>query len=289
MSARSFSRWWRGHSLVQRAQLQVAPLVLLGQLAQCRPVVITTTREPALSRRPLPRPSVRPLVYATEVQKGESLATIATRIHGDPSRWPEIYALNQDRIGEDPSMIRPGQRLVLYEPVTETSLLQVMRDLAPELATVYLPHLNLAMWEFGITTNRRKACFLSQLAHESGQLRHFEEIASGEAYEGRQDLGNVQQGDGVRYKGRGPIQLTGRKNYGLAGQVLGLDLLAEPELVATAEVGFRVAGWFFHDNGLNELCDRERFSEITRRINGGSTVGEERERFYKLARAAFPE
>ena len=58
-----------------------------------------------------------------------------------------------------------------------------------------------------------RAGFLAQLAHESGQLRYMEEIASGSAYEGRRDLGNTQPGDGVRFKGRGPIQLTGRSNY----------------------------------------------------------------------------
>ena len=58
-----------------------------------------------------------------------------------------------------------------------------------------------------------------QLAHESVSLRYFEEIASGSAYEGRRDLGNIHPGDGVRYKGRGPIQLTGRSNYRVAGEI----------------------------------------------------------------------
>ena len=68
------------------------------------------------------------------------------------------------------------------------------------------------MEKYQITTPLRRAAFLAQLAHESGELKYMEEIASGEAYEGRKELGNTAPGDGKRYKGRGPIQLTGRFN-----------------------------------------------------------------------------
>jgi putative chitinase len=70
------------------------------------------------------------------------------------------------------------------------------------------------MREFEVTTPLRQAAFLAQLAHESGQFRFMEEIwgptPAQRRYEGRRDLGNIQPGDGFRYKGRGPIQITGR-------------------------------------------------------------------------------
>jgi putative chitinase len=112
--------------------------------------------------------------------------------------------------------------------------------------------------------------FLSQLAHESGNFRYMEEIASGAAYEGRKDLGNTQAGDGKRFKGRGPIQLTGRANYRKYGQQLGIDFENNPEIVALPSMGLLVACKFWADNGLNALADKDDVMAITRRINGGT-------------------
>ena len=149
----------------------------------------------------------------------------------------------------------------------------VRMDVARERASKYLPYLTGAMRRFDITTQRRAECFLAQLWHESAALQFFEEIASGAAYEGRKDLGNTQPGDGRRYKGRGPIQLTGRGNYRRAGAALGVDLEARPTLVATPRYGFLVAAWFWSAKGLNALADQDKFEEITRRINGAATAG----------------
>jgi len=159
----------------------------------------------------------------------------------------------------------------------------IMPHLKPDKAERYLPFLTAAMKEAEINTAPRQAAFLAQLAHESGQLRYFEELASGEAYEGRRDLGNTQPGDGVRYKGRGPIQLTGRANYRKAGQALGLDLEAQPQRVADPDVGFRVACWFWKAHGLNALADARQFDTITRRINGGFNGKADRDAHYQRA------
>lgn len=116
----------------------------------------------------------------------------------------------------------------------------------------------------------RLAHFMAQLIHESGAFRYMEEIASGSAYEGRADLGNTLPGDGKRYKGRGPIQLTGRANYRVYGRAVGIDFERHPEIVAMPSIGLMVACRFWESNGLNALADADDVDRITRRINGGT-------------------
>lgn len=159
----------------------------------------------------------------------------------------------------------------------------------PDRATLaeYLPHLNAAMLEHNITSDARKAAFLAQLGHESDGFNTLEEYASGADYEGRSDLGNVFAGDGRRFKGRGPIQITGRYNYKKYGQKLGVDLIANPEQAATPEVGFRIAGQYWADHGLNELADEGRFDTITQRINGGQNGQADRRRRHTQAKSVL--
>jgi putative chitinase len=171
------------------------------------------------------------------------------------------------------------------------SILQAsMPLLRPDKAAAYLPYLAEAMRVNDINTAGRQAAFIAQMAHESLQLKYWEEIASGAAYEGRVDLGNIQTGDGRKFKGRGPIQVTGRTNYRAAGSALGIDLERNPELAATVEVGFKVAGWYWKKRGLNQLADEatlESFKKITRRINGGYNGHEDRLRYWRLSRKAY--
>lgn len=168
--------------------------------------------------------------------------------------------------------------------VTDDELRQIMPNCAATKRADYLPFIQQAMQEFQITSYLREAAFLAQLAHESGELRYLEEIASGAAYEGRKDLGNTQPGDGKRYKGRGPIQLTGRANYQKYGDLLDLDLINNPTMAATPQVGFRIAGQFWKLNGLNPLADQQNFKEITKRINGGYNGLVDRTMYYDRAK-----
>lgn len=175
--------------------------------------------------------------------------------------------------------IHPTPRTLL----TPLQLRLCMPRLPEERAHEYLPHLVAACEEAEIVTPLRLAAFLAQVGHESGDLRYWEELADGSAYEGRRDLGNLLPGDGPRYRGRGPIQLTGRDNYRAAGKALCLPLEEQPHLVATPAVGFRVAGWFWTSRGLNALADRGDIDAITRRINGGLNGAADRRRRYARA------
>lgn len=141
-------------------------------------------------------------------------------------------------------------------------------------ATAFLPHIAAAMAEFGIDTPVRQAAFLAQIGHESGNLRYTSEIWGPtpvqSRYEGRADLGNTQPGDGSRFRGRGLIQTTGRHNYAATGNALGVDLLANPHLLAEPALAARSAGWYWQAHNLNALADTGDFLRLTKRINGGT-------------------
>lgn len=123
-----------------------------------------------------------------------------------------------------------------------------------------------------INTSRRICNFLAQVGHESGGFKWNGELGGKTyflKYENRKDLGNTQPGDGYKYRGRGPIQLTGRANYTKYGKLLGLDLVNNPDLVFEPEVGLKVATLYWTMNNLNVPADVNNVKTITRRINGG--------------------
>lgn len=169
-----------------------------------------------------------------------------------------------------------------------------LQSIIPQLTTAraneVLSHLNQAMKEASINSCPRMSAFIAQLAHESGGLRWFEEFASGDAYEGRKDLCNTVPGDGRRFKGRGPIQLTGRCNYTAAGKDLRLDLVGNPAQVATVSVGFRTSTWYWNSRSLNQYADQhtqDSFDTITRRINGGLNGKADRDQYWRRAKSVL--
>ena len=153
-----------------------------------------------------------------------------------------------------------------------------------ELARTHLPHMARAMRAHRITTRPRARAFLATVLHESMGLRAMSELGGGARYQGR--LGNTRPGDGERYKGRGPIQLTGRDNYAHYGTLLGLDLVGHPELVATPKVGWQVAACYFAKRaGVLQAADAGDFRRVTRLVNGGYNGWEDRKRYWdKLAK-----
>jgi putative chitinase len=155
--------------------------------------------------------------------------------------------------------------------------------------------------KYQIDTPKRQACFLGQIMHESGSFKFTKEnlnysakalmatwpsrfpsleVASqferqpekiaNKVYSGR--MGNTEDGDGAKYIGRGLIQVTGKENYTHCGEALGLDLVANPQLLEEPRYAALSAGWFWNKKGLNALADEgtsNSFEVMTKRINGG--------------------
>jgi putative chitinase len=152
--------------------------------------------------------------------------------------------------------------------------------------------------KYDISTPKRQAYFIGQCMHESGgfkQLKEnlnysakglmatwpsrFPDIDTAEKYERNPEkiankvysgrMGNTEDGDGAKYIGRGLIQLTGKENYANCGSAIGVDLVANPDLLATPKYAALSAGWFWNRKGLNALADADDLDTITKRINGG--------------------
>jgi putative chitinase len=155
--------------------------------------------------------------------------------------------------------------------------------------------------KYQINTPRRQACFIGQTMHESGSFKftkenlnysakalmatwpsRFPDLATATQFERQPEkiankvysgrMGNTEDGDGAKYIGRGLIQITGKENYTHCGEALGVDLVANPQLLEEPRYAALSAGWFWNKKGLNALADEgtsNAFEVMTKRINGG--------------------
>lgn len=167
--------------------------------------------------------------------------------------------------------------------MTKENLSKILAFASSENINKFYQPLEETCERFGINTPKRQAAFIAQLAHESGSLKYVKELASGQAYEGRKDLGNIYPGDGPRFKGRGLIQLTGRTNYEKASQFFGVDFVKNPELIETPHYAAMIAGWFWDTRKLNQYADIKDFKKITKIINGGYNGLTDRQKHYDRA------
>ncbi|MFZ5961629.1 peptidoglycan-binding protein [Thalassococcus sp. BH17M4-6] len=156
-----------------------------------------------------------------------------------------------------------------------------------EIVAAIGDHLTSVLDSYDINTRLRIAHFMGQVTHECAGFRTTEEFASGAAYEGREDLGNIHRGDGKRYKGRGLIQLTGRANYRRIGGKLNLPLEDDPEVAGEPLTSLRIACEYWKDRKINDPCDDDDLIEVTRRVNGGRNGLEDRRNFYRKAKTAL--
>lgn len=140
--------------------------------------------------------------------------------------------------------------------------------------TALVPFFNKYLSQYDINSPYRLKHFFGQACEECAAFSELTEEASGNEYEGRRDLGNVNKGDGARYKGRGIFQLTGRNNYEMIGKQIGIDLVNDPLKAATPEISVITACVYWNTHNLSALADSNLSFEatleaITRKINGG--------------------
>lgn len=211
--------------------------------------------------------------------------------------------------------------------ILTTQQLQSATGCSKDRAILFLPFLQGAMKAYSITSPRRIAGFLSQIAHESKHLGELSEslnysveglapfirwgrITKAQAQQygrapgqkanqeaianiiyggewGRKNLGNFVHGDGARFIGRGLKQLTGRSNYDRCGAAIGEDLLSYPDRLLMPVNAALSAGWFWKTHGLNEIADRGDVREMTRVINGGANGLTERTALFGKALEVF--
>lgn len=185
------------------------------------------------------------------------------------------------------------------DSITKAQLKKICPNISDVNLEVYVPLLNEAFKTYELNTTERITCFLAQIAHESGSFKYVKEIASGKAYEGRLDLGNTQVGDGVKFKGRGLIQTTGRTNYKAVSQFLfnDLRLLDNPEILEQPKYALDSACYYWKSKNLNIICDkpedwrtlykgisRNKFEYLTIKINGGLNGLADRLEYYNRAK-----
>jgi putative chitinase len=199
--------------------------------------------------------------------------------------------------------------------ILTTAQLRNALDIPTKRAELWVDPINETLERFKINEAIQIAAFLAQVGHESAQLsvteenlnysanglrsvfpkyftveqadqyaRKPEKIAN-RVYANRMGNGDEASGDGWRYRGKGLIQITGKHNHERCGNSLGLDLIANPELLLETTNAALSAGWFWYSRGLNGIAGDIR--AVTKVINGGLNGLEDRQRLFKLSKMAL--
>ena len=183
--------------------------------------------------------------------------------------------------------------------ITAEQILKILPNAHPATIETLMPFFDSYLPLFGIDTPQRLGGYFSQTGEESASFHTFKEYASGTEYEGRADLGNIEPGDGVKFKGRGPIQITGHAEYKACSLALFADsrLLDHPELLEAPDAGIKSSCWFWSKyKNLNAICDQAeewhkpgvhdytKFQWLTILINGGLNGFDVRQANYTRAR-----
>ncbi len=211
---------------------------------------------------------------------------------------------------------RESQEEGFGPPLTLAELRGIVPRVSGANARKYIGALNRAMARWTMSTLLRRAHFLAQIAHESARFtasrenlnysadglravffKYFAQPGEPEAFARRPEqianrvyanrLGNGPEssGDGWHYRGRGLIQLTGKANYRLYSNEMGVDFVVNPDAIATsASRCADVVGWYWDRNGIHLWADRDDVVSVTKHVNGGTHGLDEREHFLTLAK-----
>ena len=169
--------------------------------------------------------------------------------------------------------------------ITPTLLRQMLPYSGDRSVALFSDPLAQALVQYGISTPRRIAAFIGNVAIETESLHLMKELANGAAYQGR--MGNVDPGDGEKFVGRGLLQITGRANYTACGKALSLDLQSHPEWLEEPKWACLSGAWFWTTHGCNPLADDDKFGSVVRVINGGFTDLDQRIQCWLTARRAL--
>ncbi|EMF0110835.1 LysM peptidoglycan-binding domain-containing protein [Enterococcus hirae] len=220
------------------------------------------------------------IVY--KVMPGDTLGEIATQF------GVSIQQLQEWNNIEDPNLIYIGQKIQINSTTDSKQNQKLTKDQLYKIGWTLITEAEvqelcdcLKIYEINTITSIRH--FISQCSHESSCGKWREEIASGVAYEGRPDLGNIYPGDGPKYKGAGYIQLTGRNNYtGFSQSVLDPDILNKGASYVAAYYPWKSAGFWWQANGMNELCrSNPSVEQVTLKVNGGYNGLDSRKYYYQ--------
>lgn len=211
----------------------------------------------------------------------------------------EINAIDPYILDRDTDWYRTWTAAVAPKPtlplVTVEQVAEVSGWKTGQFSDDFMNDLNMLVRVADMTSLNQRRHLISQTCHETGRYRWMKEIASGEAYEGRSDLGNTQKGDGPKFRGGGVIQLTGRYNYQRFSDWLERNGMRDENVMkfgadyVANHYPFLSAVCWIEENKWAEVCKTEDVYQVTRVLNGGYNGLEDRVHYYNKACKAIKE
>lgn len=225
------------------------------------------------------------------VQPGDTLSKIAKAFYDDENLWPRIHQANLALIPNE-NQVDVGMELFIPD-AADQPLPPPPPGLPPELAQqvftadeirtvlpqagnnvdIYWPSLVAGLTEAGCCDAPTQIATVATIRVETSAFAPIHEFGGNDyftrMYEGRAGLGNTQPGDGARFHGRGFIQLTGRSNYQIYGDALGVDLTGDPDLALNPDISARIFVKYFVDRRIPAMAAARNWEGVRRAVNGG--------------------